>query len=473
MTATTPTSRIDASCRLPLFTLFGGAALWLVLSSVFGLIASLTFHAPGMFADCAGLSYGRAYPAWSHLLLYGFCVPTGLGVGLWLLARLGKVEVALPWMIAVGAKLWHLGVLVGLVGILVGQSSGYEWIELPPYAAVLMFLGFLLITVWTFVTYARRTTEDLYPSQWFVLAALFWFPWIFSTAVLLLEFFPLRGVVPAAVNWWYAGNLLEVWLTLAGLAATLYFLPKLTGRSLQSRYLALFTFWTLLLFGTWSGLPQHSALPAWMPTLSAGARVMLLIPVLAVAVMAVLTCVGSKVSCAGGPLCFTRFGVSVLVLVTVLLAVSACPLIARFTDFTWFGHGVATLRLYGFFGATMFGAVYYILPHLVGENRVCPRWIRVHFWLLIPGTLILALPLVLGGFAQGLKLANPNIAFLDAAKSALMPLRLSTVGELMLLLGNLVFLCNLGAAIASYYRVLCKAAYVEATTPLEPAGVKS
>ena len=121
MTATPPTSpqQIDNSCRLPLFSLFGGAAIWLALSSVFGLIASLTFHKPTLFADCAMFSYGRAYPAWSNLLVYGFCIPAGLGVGLWLLARLGRVELAKPWLLTVGAELWHLGVLVGLIGILV------------------------------------------------------------------------------------------------------------------------------------------------------------------------------------------------------------------------------------------------------------------------------------------------------------------------------------------------------------------
>ena len=103
MTATSPTSppQIDNSCRLPLLTLFGGAAGWLALSSVFGLIASLKFHAPAMFANCASLSYGRAFPAWSNLLVYGFCVPAGLGVGLWLLARLGRVELAQPWLVIV------------------------------------------------------------------------------------------------------------------------------------------------------------------------------------------------------------------------------------------------------------------------------------------------------------------------------------------------------------------------------------
>jgi hypothetical protein len=132
------------------------------------------------------------------------------------------VEVAKPFLIAVGAKLWHLGVLVGLVAILNGQTSGYEWFELPRYAAVILFLAFVLMAIWVFVTYSRRTETALYPSQWFVLAALFWFPWILSTAVLLLQVFPVRGVVQAAVAWWFAGNLLNVWLTLAGLAATFY-----------------------------------------------------------------------------------------------------------------------------------------------------------------------------------------------------------------------------------------------------------
>ena len=131
------------------------------------------------------------------------------------------------------------------------------------------------------------------------------------------------------------------------------------------------------------------------------------------------------------------------------------------------------MRIYGFFGMTMFGAIYHIFPHLVGANRVCPRWMRVNFWLVMPGTLIFALPLVLGGIAQGMKLADPSVAFLDASKAAMMAFRLSTLGEVMLLCGNLIFLFNLGSGIVSYYRVLCKTAYVDATNELEPVGVKS
>src|SRR5712675_1411931 len=82
-------AEIDLSCRIPLLVLFGGAAFWLVISSIFGLISSLHFHGPSLFADTAWLTYGRVRPAANNALLYGFAIPAGLGVCLWLLARLG------------------------------------------------------------------------------------------------------------------------------------------------------------------------------------------------------------------------------------------------------------------------------------------------------------------------------------------------------------------------------------------------
>ena len=473
MTATSPTSpnRIDASCRLPLFTLFGGAALWLVLSSVFGFAASMTFHKPSMFADCTVFTYGRAYPAWSHLLVYGFAIPSGLGVGLWLLARLGRVEVAKPFLIAVGAKLWHLGVLVGLIAISSGQTSGFEWFELPRYAAVILFLAFVLMAVWTFVTYSRRTEEALYPSQWFVLAALFWFPWLLSTAVLLLQIYPVRGVVQSAVTWWFAGNLLNVWLSLTGLAATFYLLPKLTQRPLQSYFLALFVLWTVLLFGSWTGLPVHSPLPAWMSTLSGVATVLLIVPALALAIIITKTSCGSNQVCRGGPLCYAKFGAWMLVLTTFVAAIAACPAVARVTDFTWFHQGQTALRLYGFFAMTMFAAIYHILPRISGVEISAGR-IKAHFWLAMPGALLLAVPLLIGGVRQGLKLANADVAFLETSKAAVMWFRLSTLGELFIAVGTLIFLANTILLIVNYYRAIAKTAIADATA-LQPAEVKS
>ena len=46
-----PPADIDASCRVPVMVLLACAAVWLVVASVFGLIASLKFHAPNLLAE--------------------------------------------------------------------------------------------------------------------------------------------------------------------------------------------------------------------------------------------------------------------------------------------------------------------------------------------------------------------------------------------------------------------------------------
>jgi len=430
----------------------------------------MSFHQPSMFADCAMFSYGRAFAAWGHLFLYGFAIPSGLGVGIWLLARLGKTEVAQPFLIAVGAKIWHLGVLIGLVAILVGKNAGYEWFEMPQYASITMFLGFLLIAIWVFVTYSRRREPSLYPSQWFVLAALFWFSWIFSTAILLLQLFPVRGVVQVAVAWWFGGNLLNVWLPLAGLAAALYLAPKIAGKPLHSHYLAMFLFLTLILFGAWTGLPVHAPLPAWMSTLSGIATVMMIVPALAVLAIVFGTTRGAKVESGGKPLCFAKFGAVALVLAIFLAAIAACPEVARITEFTWFGNGVTALRFYGFFAMTMFGAAYYLLPLVTGMPISAGR-IRAHFWLAMPGSLLLGIPLLIGGIAQGSQLADSSVPFLDASKAALMWFRLSTLGELMIALGTFLFALNILGLMIAYYRSVAKVVVADAIA-LQPAEVK-
>ncbi len=119
------TAKIDASCRVPLLALFGGAALWLVVGLLLALLASLTFHAPEMFARCPFATYGHLAPAANDLLVYGFAIPAGLGVMLWIFARLSQAELVLPLVPVVAANLWHLGVFIGLATILCGGSSGF------------------------------------------------------------------------------------------------------------------------------------------------------------------------------------------------------------------------------------------------------------------------------------------------------------------------------------------------------------
>src|ERR1700733_2455386 len=89
-------STVDASLRVPLLAIFGGAVLWLIVGLVLAIMASLTFHMPEMFAKCPFLTYGRLQPAANDLIVYGFAIPAALGVVLWIFARLSDSELILP-----------------------------------------------------------------------------------------------------------------------------------------------------------------------------------------------------------------------------------------------------------------------------------------------------------------------------------------------------------------------------------------
>jgi len=467
-------AEIDASCRLPLLVLFASAAAWLLIASAFGLISSLKFHAPNFLADCAWFTYGRVHTAWLDAMLYGFCIQAGLGAGFWLFARLGRAPLALGWLAAIGAVVWNLGVTVGVLGILAGDSTGFETLEMPGYAAAIVFLGYVLIGAAGLLAFHQRRERALFPSQWFIFTALFWFPWIYSSANLLLLKFPVRGVTQAVVAWWYANNLLNVWLSLVGLGVVFYFVPKITRRELHSHYLALFTFWMLLLAGSWCGIPNTAPVPAWMPTASMVATALMVLPLLTIGLSVYRTLDGKCSQLLAHPsLQFIGIGVAAFVIAGLMNVLGVFIDFGHQLHFTWFEPARLQLHLYGFFAMTMFGAIYYIVPQIIGLAFPWAGLIRAHFWLAIAGLVFQILPLTLGGIVEALNLENPNVAFITVVKETLPFLRVSTLGDLSIALGNLFLLVNLIGVMNRFFRLRAVTAYAQVTADLfEPTGVK-
>jgi cytochrome c oxidase cbb3-type subunit I len=467
-------AHIDASCRLPLVALFLGAAVWLVIGSALAMIASIKFHAPTFLADAAWLTYGRVRPASLNAFLYGFSMPAGLGVALWMLARLGRTTLALPGLITTGAVCWHLSVAAGVGGILAGGSTGFEFLEMPAYAARLIFVAYLMIVVWAVLTFHQRRERQLFVSQWFLFAALFWFPWAYSTADMLLLTFRVRGMAQAAVAWWYANNLLVVWLGLVGLAAVFYFVPKLTGKELHSRYLALFAFWMLILFGSWGGIPASAPVPAWMTAASAIATGLGFITIVAVALNVYGTLGGRCRELMSHPSSrFIGFGVAAYLVAGLLSAATALAEVSRVTDFTWFTIARGWLSSYGFFAMVIFGASYYIVPRLLGVEFPFPKLVNAHFWAAATGVIFFVVPLAAGGIVQGLKLQQPAVPFNDIAHGTLPFLRVCTIGDLLIGLGHLMFLGNLVALVVKYYRSRAVAAWVDATADVRTVEARA
>ena len=458
-------AKIDASCRLPSLILFGGAALWLVLGLALAVIASLTFHNPEMFAHCPCLTYGHAQAAANDLLVYGFAVPAALGVILWIFARLSRVELVLFPLPVLAAHLWHLGVLVGVGAILTGNSSGFNWLEFPRASAMLLGVAFVLIAISAVATFAQRQDRELYPSHWFLLAALLWFPWIYSTAnLLVVTNWPVRGVTQAVISWWFTNNFIFVWLALVGLGVAFYFLPKISGQPLKSKFYALFAFWTLLFFGTWAGIPAGAPVPAWLPVMSQFASLMLVIPILAVAIVLVKTLRGANVRCMGGTFCHFRFGSLMFLVSALMLVAAACPQYSRVLEFTWFGPAQAQLHILGFATLILLGAIYEILPRVMGAELPFKKLVPVQFFLSIIGVVLLVIPLAIAGVKQG------HAGFDPAA--AKFWLRISTTGLLLLLLGSVVLVANVFVMTLKWKLGIIKTVIAAVTAPLETSEVK-
>ncbi|RME71406.1 MAG: hypothetical protein D6781_04285, partial [Verrucomicrobia bacterium] len=257
---------IDESTRIPALIFLGTAVAWLFIGTVFALIASFKMHTPEFLANSEWLTFGRVRTAHLNTVIYGWATNSAVAVAFWLMARLSRTKLQHAGVLYVSGALWNFGVLVGTIGILRGDSQSIEWLEFPPYATPILFVSYALIGVWTIITFRFRRSEHTYVSQWYILAAMFWFPWLYSVAQIMLIFAPTVGVVQALTNWWFAHNVLGLWFTPIGLAAVYYFIPKVLGKPIHSYHLSVLGFWSLAFFYNWAGVHHliGGPIPVWV-----------------------------------------------------------------------------------------------------------------------------------------------------------------------------------------------------------------
>jgi cytochrome c oxidase cbb3-type subunit 1 len=99
-----------------------------------------------------------------------------------------------------------------------------------------------------------------------------------------------------------------------------------------------------------------------------------------------------------------------------------------------------------------------------------PKLINVHFWLATIGILLIVLPFAVGGIVQGVMLQNPANPFLNVTKVvSLMFLRLSTLGDVLILIGHLAFISNVVGLVRRFYVARAAAAIAAATVEIGAA----
>lgn len=439
------TFAIDASLRTPITVLVGSALVWLLVASVLGLVSAWKLHTPAFLDSCAYMTYGRIQPAQSNAFIFGWGFNAAFAVALWLMARLSRGALPGCGVLLVGAIFWNAGVTLGVGGIIAGFSTSIEGLEMPGFATPLLLVAYALVVSWAFVIFRAGRAHQIYASQWYLFAALFWFPWLYAVAQVMLVFAPVRGTVQSVIQVWFTTNLFLLWFGSVALAAIYYFLPKLLVKSVSNYYLASLAFWWLAIFGSWAGISRliGGPVPAWVQTAGAAASFMLVVPLFIFALNFLGTLSGRWSAVKDNLILrFTVFGIFALALVLIGWVLNALHGVAAVTQFTYVTAAETQLGLYGFFSMVVFGALYYIVPRVFNTAWASAPLAGVHFGASSAGVVVVVASLLAGGVKQGLLQADPAVPF-TAISAATQPyLFAATIGLAIFAIGQLAFALN-------------------------------
>ena len=165
----------DSRALISVFSAYTVAAtLWLLFATGVGLLIAFKFGAPE-FGPGAWLTFGRLRPIHTNATFYGFASIALVGLGYYVAARSCGTKLysaALAW---IGLVLFNVAALAGTIALDLGYIDGdleyREW----PWWVRLIFLAAVLVTAWNLIaTVARRSNEDIYLSNWYIIGGTLW-----------------------------------------------------------------------------------------------------------------------------------------------------------------------------------------------------------------------------------------------------------------------------------------------------------
>ncbi|MGV3772851.1 MAG: cbb3-type cytochrome c oxidase subunit I [Verrucomicrobiales bacterium] len=435
-------AEIDASCRKPVLFLFLCGMAWLVLGSFIAVFASIKLHGPGLLAEIPAFTYGRLSAASTAIFLYGFASQVAMAVGLWLIARLARTFLVMPNGVVVAGIIWNLTLLLGVVAILAGGLTGHPGLQLPGWALVGLFVSFAIAGMSALITLRFRTECEMYPSLWFLIAGFVWFPWILSSAGLLLHYFPTRAVLHPVIATWFANNFATLWLGSIALAVIFYFVARLGHQPLFSGSVAAFGFWLYVIFSTAGGFQSLGGIPNWMPGLSSAAAVMLLIPAFAFGYNWLNTGkIRSNEKTGDRTGAYIKFSMIAFFAFVALNALASLRPVDKVLGLTIFHPGLEFLHLYGFVAMALLGAVNFIAPRMVDLDW--PKANNTHYLLSAVGIGLAVAALCFGGWIHGSLMNNPQEPFITSVRRTVPFIGIATLGYILFFVAQLMLFANL------------------------------
>ncbi|MGH9198645.1 MAG: cbb3-type cytochrome c oxidase subunit I, partial [Acidimicrobiia bacterium] len=166
-----------------------------------------------------------------------------------------------------------------------------EFMEIPRWLGALIVLSLFISAGNLAATLSGRVEERIYPSIWYLIGAAVWAPLGLAAGVLPA----FTGTAGSIATLFSLNAYLTLFLSMSGIGAIYYVIPRATGNPLYSYRLALIGFWSLALAGPLAGQARGVFGPGqdWLESIGITSSIALLVPALATLVNVVGTLHGA------------------------------------------------------------------------------------------------------------------------------------------------------------------------------------
>lgn len=396
-----PRPNVDPSLSKMVMAYLISSTIWLLFGTSVGEYVGIKFVAPDVDA-VSWLSFGRLRPVHTNAVFWGWASLAMLGLAYYVVPRVSNVKLYSLKMGWCTLHLINLSVLLGTVSLMAGiNNGGGEYREYIWPIMLLFALGLVLTLVNFYRTIGRRTTREIYISNWYIVAAI-----IFAIVIVLIAYLPFwqDGLGETIVQGYYMHQGVGMWFMLFTLGLVYYFLPQQLNKPIYSYSLGILAFWSQILFYTLIGSHHFvfSSIPWWLQTVAIVGSAGMAIPVIAGTTNFLMTFKGGwyKVK---DSYTLPFFLVGIIFYFTGSMqgtaeAFRSTNLIWHFTDFT-VAH--SHLTMYGIICFFVWACIYAVVPRFTG--REAPQiTIGAHFWLALIGLMFYTVPLMYGGTLRGL-----------------------------------------------------------------------
>ena len=434
------------------------AVVYGIVGMLVGVIIAAQLAWPELNFGIPYLTYGRLRPLHTNAVIFAFGGCVLFATSYHVVQRTCQTRLFAPGLAMFTFLGWNLVILLAVITLPLGMTSGKEYAELEWPIDLLIAVVWVSYAVVFFGTVGTRKIRHIYVANWFFGAFILTVALLHivnSAAIpvsLTKSYSAYSGVQDAMVQWWYGHNAVGFFLTAGFLGIMYYYIPKQAERPVYSYRLSIVHFWALIFTYMWAG-PHHlhyTALPDWTQSVGMIFSLVLLAPSWGGMINGIMTLSGAWHKLRDDPILkFLIVSLSFYGMSTFegpMMSIKTVNALSHYTDWT-VGH-VHSGAL-GWVGMVSIGALYHLIPRMFGRKAMfSTRAIELHFWLATIGIVLYIAAMWIAGVMQGLmwRAVNPDgtlvYSFVESVKATYPFYVIRVLGGVLYLTGMLIMLWN-------------------------------